>query len=168
MKKLSVLLLILSVSFGTSAQKPADKSCITCREIDELRQQFNNIDYMNPQARARARKELVPKALAITDKLIFTKPAPVVSAAEIKALVHLMASETPYDVESAGAGDLVILIERHKLQSVYASELKNVTEKCRRETLAYYVDSRMCSGEACKSLKPPKNLEDCLLDKKSR
>lgn len=154
-------------SFSSSAVAQEKKNCASCAEMDELRRQFDGINYGDPQARARAQKDLVPKALAITDKLIFTKPAPAVSAAEMRALVQLIASETPYDVESAGAGELVTLIKRHKMESVYADELKKVAEKCRREALAFYAGGRLCSGEACQKLKSPKNFEDCLLEAKS-
>lgn len=160
-----ILSLVLSASFA-SATAQDTKSCASCVAMEELRRQFDDTNYMDPQARAWTQKELVPKALAITDKLIFAKPAPPVSATEMKALVQLVASETPYDVESAGAADLAILIKRHKMESVYVAELSRVAEKCRRETLAYYAGSRLCSGDACQKLKAPKNFDDCLLEKK--
>jgi hypothetical protein len=166
MKSLFIAILTLISTTSTARTRPA--TCTACRPMEETTRQLNEVDYMNPMARKTARETLVPKALAISERLTNTKPNLPVSAAEMRALVQMIAAETPYDVESNGAAHLAILVRRHKMEALYSEELKKIPEKCRRETLAYYVGSRLCSGTACDKLKDPGNFDDCLLARKSR
>lgn len=158
MKKL-LLVLVIAAQANALVGKDA--------EMEKLASEFRSIDYMNPSARAKGEK-MVPEALKHSQRLVEQKTKTATLETEFRALVKLIAASNPYDVETAGAGDLVEVMKRFSLQSVYEQELKSLSSACEKENLAYYVGQRLCKESECTKIPVVREYEDCLLAQKSK
>ncbi len=151
-----ILLTIALINISAHA-----KPCAPCTEMDALTKRFSKLQYSNADDR-RVGRSLMDQVLRFTESYIDARNKGPSFDREIQHLVRLVAASTPYDVETAGAGDLVVLIREKGILSVYTKTVSTLTNRCQKNFLQAVMDARLCTREGCDEEKVPFDYEACL------